>query len=426
MLDIKFVRENLKSVEENLIRRGKKIDFLLFSELDKKRLSLISDAEKLKAERNRSSKLIGNLMKEGKKDEAEKIKTEMKDVADKIKGLDEKLSSVEEELNNFLLGIPNLLDDSVPFGKSEDDNVEVKKWGKITEFSFTPKPHEELAAELGILDLDVSAKLSGSRFSYLSGKGARLERALVNFFLDLHTKEHGYTECMVPLMVNSKSMKGTGQLPKFSEDLFKIEERDLWLIPTAEVPLTNVYSDTILDEAMLPVYMCAYTPCFRSEAGSYGKDTKGLIRLHQFNKVELVKFVKPEESDAEHEKLLLNAEKILQMLNIPYRVVSLCSGDIGFGASKCYDIEVWVPSQQKYREISSCSNFKDFQSRRAGIKYRKKSDNKSEYLHTINGSGLAVGRTWVAILENFQDKDGRVRIPECLVPYTGFEYIEKS
>lgn len=423
MHDIKYLRNNLDKVKENLTKRGNIPDFNIFQNLDEERRSIISEAEKLKEERNKSSKKIGNLMKSGKKDEAEKIKTKMKEVAGEIKEMDEQLSNIESKLNGFLLELPNILDESVPEGKDENDNVEVKKWGNIPDFDFEPKAHDDLAAGLGILDLEVSAKLSGSRFSFLKGKGAKLERALVNFFLDIQTGENGYIETQVPLMVNSKTMTGTGQLPKFEDDLFKIKDRDLWLIPTAEVPVTNVYSDTILEEDALPIYMTAFTPCFRSEAGSYGKDTKGLIRLHQFNKVELVKFVHPDNSKDEHEKLLNDAEKILQLLNIPYRVVVLSSGDTGFGASKCYDIEVWLPSQNKYREISSVSNFKDFQARRANIKFRKKSDKKTDFVHTLNGSGLAVGRTWIAIIENCQTKEGNIKIPEVLVPYTGFDTI---
>jgi len=392
--------------------------------MDKKRLELITQVEKLKEEKNIASKDIGNLMKSGKKVEAEAIKERMKTVSDEIKNFDDSLADVEKDLSDFLLLLPNILDDSVPSGRDETQNVEVRKWGEIRIFDFEPLPHDEIAEKLGILDLKISAKLSGARFSYLSGKGARLERALINFFIDVHTEENGYSETMPPLMVNSKAMTGTGQLPKFKEDLFKIEGKDLFLIPTAEVPLTNAYSDEILNEAELPVYLAGYTPCFRSEAGSYGKDTKGLIRLHQFNKVELVKFTAPEKSEEEHEKLLNDAEKILQLLNIPYRVVLLCSGDTGFGAAKCYDIEVYLPSQKKYREISSVSNFKDFQARRANIRYRKKQDNKTEFVHTINGSGLAVGRTWLAILENYQNAEGGINIPEILVKYTGFKTID--
>lgn len=423
MHDIKYIRKNFNEFKENLSRRNGNLDFSQFENLDESRRELINKVEKLKETRNKSSKEIGNLMKQGKKDEAENIKAEMKQVADEIKSIDEELHNIEHKLNDFLLNLPNLLDESVPLGKDENDNVEIKKWGEIPEYNFEVKPHDDIAAELGILNLETSAKLAGSRFSFLQGKGAKLERALINFFLDFHEKEHGYTETWTPFMVNSKAMTGTGQLPKFGDDLFKIEGTDFWLIPTAEVPVTNVFANEVLSEEELPLYMTAYTPCFRKEAGSYGKDTKGLIRLHQFNKVELVKFVHPEKSSEEHEKLLGEAEKILQLLKIPYRVVVLSSGDTGFGASKCYDIEVWLPSQNKYREISSISNYKDFQARRANIKYRRKSDNKLAFIHTLNGSGLAVGRTWIAIMENFQTEDGRIKIPDVLVPYTGFEYI---
>lgn len=424
MHDIKYIRKNFDEFQKKMYKRNPNIELKPIQELDKKRLELISQVEKLKEEKNNASRDIGNLMKQGKKQEAEAIKERMKTVSEEIKTLDDSLAQIEKELTDFLLEVPNILDDSVPTGKDENENVEIRKWGQIRNFDFTPLPHEEIAEKLGILNLEVSAKLSGARFSYLSGKGAQLERALINFFLDIHTQEHGYTEALPPFMVNSRSMTGTGQLPKFKEDAFKIEGRDLYLIPTAEVPLTNVFSDDILNEANLPVYLAGYTPCFRSEAGSYGKDTKGLIRLHQFNKVELVKITTPETSEEEHEKLLCNAEKILQLLHLPYRVVLLCSGDTGFSAAKCYDIEVFLPSQGKYREISSVSNFKDFQARRANIRYRRKEDQKTEFVHTINGSGLAVGRTWLAILENYQNSDGSVTIPDILVRYTGFKTIQ--
>ena len=424
MHDIKYIRKNFDEFQKKMYKRNPNIEIKPIQELDKKRLELISQVEKLKEEKNNASRDIGNLMKQGNKQEAEAIKERMKNVSEEIKILDDSLAQIEKELTDFLLEVPNILDDSVPTGKDENENVEIRKWGQIRNYDFTPLPHEEIAEKLGILNLEVSAKLSGARFSYLSGKGAQLERALINFFLDIHTQEHGYTEALPPFMVNSRSMTGTGQLPKFKEDAFKIEGRDLYLIPTAEVPLTNVFSDDILNEANLPVYLAGYTPCFRSEAGSYGKDTKGLIRLHQFNKVELVKITTPETSEEEHEKLLLNAEKILQLLHLPYRVVLLCSGDTGFSAAKCYDLEVFLPSQGKYREISSVSNFKDFQARRANIRYRRKEDQKTEFVHTINGSGLAVGRTWLAILENYQNSDGSVTIPDILVRYTGFKTIQ--
>jgi seryl-tRNA synthetase len=341
----------------------------------------------------------------------------MRKAGERIKDLKKQVASVEEDLQEIVMGIPNLCDDSVPQGMDDSENVEVRQWGKIPEFSFDPKPHWEIGEALDILDFERAAKLSGARFVLLKGFGSKLERALINFMLDLHTQKHGYTEVLPPFMVNSASMTATGQLPKFEEDLFRIKDWDLYLVPTAEVPVTNIHRNETLSEKQLPIKYCAYTPCFRSEAGSYGKDTRGLIRQHQFDKVELVKFARPDESIDELESLLADAEKVLQLLKLPYRVVNLCAGDLGFSAIKTYDIEVWMPAQSKYREISSCSNFGDFQARRGGIRYRPRNSKKSSLVHTLNGSGLAVGRTLAAILENFQRDDGSVYLPEVLEPY---------
>ena len=418
MLELRFIRENLQLVREKSVLRG--IDpslFEQFSELDNQRLSLLGQVETLKNRRNTVSKEIAPLKQAGEHEKAEPLIREMREVGDQIKSLDSDLADIEAQLNDIVLSIPNLCDDNVPQGKDDSDNEEIKKWGEIPTFSFTPKPHWEIGEDLGILDFETSAKLAGARFSLLKGFGSRLSRALVNFFLDLHTQKHGYTEVLPPFMVNSATMTGTGQLPKFKEDLFKIEDWDLWLIPTAEVPVTNIHAGETLGEDQLPLYYTAYTPCFRSEAGSYGKDTRGLIRQHQFEKVELVKFTTPEQSAQEHERLLEEAETVLQLLQLPYRVVNLCTGDLGFSATKTYDIEVWLPGQNTYREISSCSNFLDFQARRAGIRYRPDGKKKSRLVHTLNGSGLAVGRTLLAILENYQQEDGSVAIPEVLTPY---------
>jgi len=418
MLELRFIRENIDLVREKCAHRGMNTDLVdAFTEIDSRRLSLLAEVEQLKNRRNTVSKEIAPLKKAGEHDKAEPLIVEMREVSDRIKELDKDLGDVQEELGNVVLSIPNLCDDSVPKGNDDSDNIEIKKWGTIPNFSFQPKPHWEVGEKLGILDFETAAKLSGARFSLLKGFGSRLSRALVNFFLDLHTQKHGYTEVLPPFMVNSEAMKGTGQLPKFKEDLFKIEDWDLWLIPTAEVPVTNIHSGETLTEAELPVKYTAYTPCFRSEAGSYGKDTRGLIRQHQFEKVELVKFTHPGESTAELESLLADAEEVLQLLELPYRVVTLCSGDLGFSATKTYDIEVWLPGQDTYREISSCSNFLDFQARRAGIRYRPDGEKKSRLVHTLNGSGLAVGRTLLAILENYQQEDGTVTIPNILKPY---------
>ncbi|MEW6087309.1 MAG: serine--tRNA ligase [bacterium] len=416
MLDVKFIRENLDKVKEALAKRGDTTSLDRFLEADKERRSLLKEAENLKQELNKVSKEIGRLKAEGK-DVTEKS-AGMKDVSRKIKDFDRQIACKDEELTGILLFIPNIPDESVPFGKCSDDNKEVRQWGKIPKLDFTPLSHVELGEKLGIIDFERGAKLSGARFVLYKGFGAKLERALINFMLDMHTKEHGYTEVLPPFMVNRASMTGTGQLPKFEQELFWCERDDLFLIPTAEVPVTNIYRDEILTEDKLPLKYTAYTPCFRREAGSYGQDTKGLIRLHQFNKVELVKFSHPDNSFDELEKLTNDAEDILKRLELPYRVITLCTGDMGFGSAKTYDIEVLVPSQNKYREISSCSNFTDFQARRANIKFRAK-DGKLKFVHTLNGSGLAVGRTVVAILENYQQKDGSILIPEVLREYMG-------
>ncbi|XOF34644.1 MAG: serine--tRNA ligase [Candidatus Electrothrix sp. YB6] len=418
MLELRFIRENIDLVREKCSRRGMNTDLIdTFVEVDTRRLALLGEVEQLKNRRNTVSKEISPLKQAGEHDKAEPLIAEMRQVSERIKAMDKELAAVQEELDRVVMAVPNLCDDSVPAGNNDSDNVEIRTWGEIPKFSFTPKPHWEIGEDQGILDFETAAKLSGARFALLKGFASKLSRALTNFFLDLHTQKHGYTEMLPPFMVNSKSMTGTGQLPKFKEDLFKIEDWDLWLIPTAEVPLTNIHSDETLAEADLPIKYTAYTPCFRSEAGSYGKDTRGLIRQHQFDKVELVKFTTPETSDAELDSLLADAEEVLQLLELPYRVVTLCSGDLGFSAAKTYDIEVWLPGQNTYREISSCSNFRDFQARRAGIRYRPEGKKKSTLVHTLNGSGLAVGRTLLAVLENYQQEDGTVRLPKVLEPY---------
>src|SRR3989338_3791588 len=425
MLDIKFLRDNLEEVEKRLALRGGTIDLSEFKKIDEDRRRLIAEVEGLKQKKNAASEEIARLKKE-KKDAAHLL-ADMQQVSSRIKELDEKVKEEEDALERLLLNIPNIPHSSVPSGKISEDNVEVRKSGSLPKFSFAPRDHSEIGEMLGILDFERAGKLAGARFSLYKGAGALLERALINFMLDIHTRENGYTEVIPPFMVNRACLTGTGQLPKFEEDLFKIEGWDHFLIPTAEVPVTNIFRDEILKEDDLPIYYTAYTPCFRKEAGSYGKDVKGLIRQHQFNKVELVKFSKPETSYEELETLTQNAEKILQKLNLAYRVVVLCTGDMGFASAKTYDIEVWLPGQGKYREISSCSNFEDFQARRANIKYKPKDGGKPRFVHTLNGSGLAVGRTVVAILENYQQEDGSVVIPEALRPYMrGLEKIQKS
>lgn len=423
MFNIKLLRENFEEVKAKLQHRGEDLgDLKKFGELDQKRRTLIVETEQLKKKRKDVSAQIAVLKKENK--DAEDLVVEMREVGDQIKELDEELRVIEEELNALLLSIPNLPHETVPIGDTEDDNVEIRKWGELPQFDFEPKPHWDVATELGIIDFERAAKVTGSRFVFYKGLGAKLERALMSFMLDLHTEQHGYTEMLPPYLVNRASLTGTGQLPKFEEDVFLVEKKDYFLIPTAEVPVTNYYRDEILSAKDLPAKFAAYSACFRSEAGSAGRDTRGLIRQHQFNKVELVKFVKPEDSYDELEKLTNDAEKVLQLLGLPYRVVAICTGDLGFTAAKKYDLEVWLPSYNTYREISSCSNFEDFQARRANIRFRREPKAKPEFVHTLNGSGLAIGRTVAAILENYQQKDGRVRIPEALRPYMGGkEYI---
>lgn len=424
MLDIKYLRDNLEEAERRLKTRGGAIDLSGFKALDEKRRKLLSEAEALKAKRNAVSEEIGKLKREKK--DASHLMSEMQQETSLMKELDAQAAECEKELEALLLVIPNFPNPSVPIGKDENDNPVVRTWKEPAKFPFTPKEHTEIGEALGIVDFERAGKLSGARFSLLKGAGARLERALINFMLDLHTAEHGYLEVLPPFMVKSDAMQGTGQLPKFAEDLFKIEGWDHYLIPTAEVPVTNIHKDEILDEAALPLYYTAYSPCFRKEAGSYGKDVKGLIRQHQFNKVELVKFSAPETSYEELEKLTNNAEEVLKRLELPYRVITLCTGDMGFSSAKTYDIEVWLPGQGKYREISSCSNFEDFQARRANIRYRPKGG-KPKFVHTLNGSGLAVGRTLVAILENYQQEDGSVVVPQALRKYMGgLEKITKK
>ena len=420
MLDIKRIRENLEDIKKAMDRRGEKeFDLDAVVELDDQRRELLKEVEALKSEMNIEQKKIPQLMKEGKKEEAEAEKVKLKELSEKIKGLDEKVKKVQEELQYRLLRIPNVPNVNVPQGDTDEDNVEIRKWGEPKQFDFDFKAHWDIGTNLGILDFETGAKITGSRFTLYKDKGARLERSLVNFFLNTHTDKNGYTEILPPFMANRDSFVGTGQLPKFAEDMFKIEGLDYFLIPTAEVPVTNIHRDEIVSGDKLPIKYCAYTPCFRSEAGSAGRDTRGLVRQHQFNKVELVKFVKPEESYEELEKLTNDAEMMLQMLGLPYRVVKICTGDLGFTAAFKYDLEVWMPSYNRYVEISSCSNFEDFQARRAGIRFRRDKNSKAEYCHTLNGSGLAVGRTVAAILENYQQADGSVVVPEVLRPYMG-------
>ncbi|MGW8160510.1 MAG: serine--tRNA ligase [Desulfoprunum sp.] len=420
MLELRFIRENLDLVKEKTARRGQAPDMLeQFADLDQRRLTFLAEVEGLKNRRNTVSKEISVLKREQGDGaaQADALIVEMRDANQRIKDLDQELALIEEQLQNIVMAIPNLCDDSVPIGRNESDNVEIRTWGTKPAFCFTPKPHWELGEQLGILDFDRAAKLAGARFALLTGFASRLERALINFMLDLHTQRHGYTEVLPPFMANTASLTATGQLPKFAEDLFKIDNWDLYLIPTAEVPVTNIHRDETLEERDLPLCYTAYTPCFRSEAGSYGRDTRGLIRQHQFDKVELVKFTTPDTSMPELEKLLNDAEEVLQLLGLHYRVVSLCSGDLGFSSAKTYDIEVWLPGQQTYREISSCSNFLDFQARRGSIRYRPDGQKKSGLVHTLNGSGLAIGRTLLAILESYQQENGSITLPEVLKPY---------
>ncbi len=425
MLDLNFVRDNLPLVEEKLRQRGMDPATVLkdFREVDTERRQAITEAETLKARRNRASEDIGKLKKSGQ--DAGALMVETKDLREQIQTREKTAADLDARLGEILSGIPNLPHASVPVGNSAEQNVEVRLWGRTPQFDFPPKPHWELGEQLGVLDLERAVKLTGARFAVYWDLGAMLERALANFMLDLHTREHGYTEVLPPYLVNSDSMYGTGQLPKFAADLFRVPhgDKDLWLIPTAEVPVTNLYRDETLEAARLPISLTAYTPCFRSEAGSYGKDVRGIIRQHQFQKVELVKFARPENSYDEHEKLTRDAEQILQKLGLHYRVVTLCTGDMGPSAAKTYDIEVWLPGQKLFREISSCSNFEAYQARRANIRYRPEGKNKPEFVHTLNGSGLAVGRTWIAIVENYQQADGSVVIPEVLRPYIGADRI---
>ena len=425
MLDLNFVRNNLALVEAKLRQRGMNPAEVLqnFQAIDAERRLAITDVENLKAVRNRKTEEIAKLKKSGQ--DATALMDETKALRDQIPEREKAASDYENRLRGLLAGIPNLPHESVPVGKSSEDNLEVRRWGTPPKFDFTPKPHWELGEQLGVLDLGRAAKLTGARFAVYWDLGAKLERALANFMLDLHTREHGYTEVLPPYLVNSDSMYGTGQLPKFAEDSFRVPhgEKDLWLIPTAEVPVTNLYRDEVLEQNRLPVSLTAYTPCFRSEAGSYGKDVRGIIRQHQFQKVELVKFAHPERSYDEHEKLTHDAETVLQRLGLHYRVVTLCTGDTGFSSAKTYDIEVWLPGQGVFREISSCSNFEAFQARRANIRFRPEGKSKTEFVHTLNGSGLAVGRTWLAVLENYQQADGSVVIPEALRAYVGAERI---
>jgi seryl-tRNA synthetase len=425
MLDLNFVRDNLPLVEEKLRQRGMKPAEVLknFAQVDAQRRQAITSAETMKAQRNRASEEIAKLKKSGQ--DAAALIEEMKNLREQVDELGKAAEEYETRLQQILAGIPNLPHSSVPVGKTAEDNVEVRRWGTPPKFDFAPKAHWEIGEQLGVLDLERAAKITGARFAVYWDLGARLERALANFMLDLHTREHGYTEVLPPYMVNSESMYGTGQLPKFAADLFKVPhgDKDLWLIPTAEVPLTNLYRDEVLDAARLPVSLTAYTPCFRSEAGSYGKDVRGIIRQHQFQKVEMVKFARPEDSYEQLEKLTNDAEEVLQKLGLHYRVMVLATGDMSASSAKTYDLEVWLPGQHLFREISSCSNFESFQARRANIRYRPEGKNKTEFVHTLNGSGLAVGRTWVAIVENYQQADGSVLIPEALRPYMGTDRL---
>ncbi|MFK4766265.1 serine--tRNA ligase [Desulfobaculum sp. SPO524] len=417
MLDIKFIRKNLDVVKDALDKRRAKVDVDAFLALDERRRELLAEVERLKAERNATSKEVGQRKRNG--EDADDLVARMGEVNDRIKELDGELKGVDDDVHAWLMAVPNIPHESTPEGAGEDDNPQVAIWGEKPQLDFAPKEHWELGVELGGLDFDRAARLTGSRFAVYRGWAARLERAIAQFMLDVQTDEHGYEECITPYMVNRETMTGTGQLPKFEEDLFKLEGWDYFMIPTAEVPLTNLYAGELLTEDDVPQRFTAFTPCFRSEAGSYGKDTKGLIRQHQFHKVEMVRIEKPEDSYDALEEMRMHAETILRKLNLHYRVVALCTGDIGFSATKTYDLEVWLPGQDKYREISSCSNCEDFQARRMNMRFRRKGEKKSEYVHTLNGSGLAVGRTLVAVLENYQQADGSVVIPEALRPYMG-------
>lgn len=423
MHDLNFFRRDLDKIRDRLLTRGFVLDVEEFKRLDTQRRQYVTETEQLKAERNQATVEIGKLRKGG--EDTTERQQQVRAIGDRISQLDEQVTKLDGEFRNFLARVPNLPDDTVPVGRNENDNQEIKRWGNPPEFSFPPQPHWDLAAALDILDLERAAKVTGARFAVYWALGARLERALINFMLDLHTREHGYTEVLPPFLINSASLYGTGQLPKFAEDLFRCEGHDLWLAPTAEVPITNLFRDETLNGDSLPISLCAYTPCFRSEAGSYGRDVRGIIRQHQFQKVELVKFTRPEQSSEEHEKLTRDAETVLEKLELPYRRVLLCTGDTGFSAAKTYDLEVWLPGQNAYKEISSCSNFEAFQARRAQIRF-KSGKGKADFLHTLNGSGLAVGRTWVAIIENYQQEDGSVLVPKALQPYLNTERITRN
>jgi seryl-tRNA synthetase len=423
MHDLNFFRNNLESVSDRLAARGFQVDAAAFQELDWKRRAALTESEQLKQVRNAASIEISKLRKEGV--DTTDRQQQVRAIGENISALDAEAAKLDDEFRDLLARIPNIPHESVPPGKSAENNVEEKRWGSPREFDFTPKAHWDLGPDLGILDMERAAKVAGARFAVYWGAGARLERALINFMLDIHTREHGYQEVLPPFLVNSASLFGTGQLPKFAEDLFHCEGTDLWLAPTAEVPVTNLFRDETLDFAQLPLSLCAYTPCFRSEAGSYGRDVRGIIRQHQFQKVELVKFSPPERSYSELEKLTRDAEDILERLELPYRRMSLSAGDMGFSSAKTYDLEVWLPGQSGYKEISSCSNFEAFQARRAQIR-TKSGKGKAEFVHTLNGSGLAVGRTWVAIVENHQQKDGSIAVPNALQPYLGMERIERK
>lgn len=417
MLDIKWVRENYTKVKDMLASRNNSFDLDKFMELEKARREMLVKVEALKEKRNAGSKQVGIMKRNG--EDASNLQTEIRNLGDEIKKLDDDSIKIQDELNSMALSIPNMPHHTVPVGKDENDNVEIRRWGEPKKFDFDPKPHWEIGESLDILDFERGVKLAESRFTILKGYGAKLERALLNFMLDLHTREHGFTEIMPPVLVNTKTMTGTGQLPKFAEDLYKCANDDLWLIPTAEVPLTNIHSGETFTEEELPKYYCAYTPCFRREAGSYGRDMRGMLRQHQFDKVEMVKITTPEKSYEELKHMTNCAEKVLQLLEIPYRVIVLSTGDMGFGAAKTYDIEVWLPSQKMYREISSCSNCEDFQARRLNMRYKPNNGAKPRLVHTLNGSGLAIGRTLIAVLENYQQADGSVVIPSVLRPYLG-------
>lgn len=423
MHDLNFFRSNLEQIRERLASRGYHLDTPAFEELDTKRRQIVTNSERLKADRNQATLQIGQLKRSGT-DTAEQ-QAQVRVMGEQIAELDVQVHQLDGDFRDFLARVPNLPQESVPVGKDESSNQEVRRPGTRREFGFQPKPHWEIGAELGILDLERASKVAGARFAVYWNLGAKLERALINFMLDLHTREHGYQEVLPPFLVNSASLYGTGQLPKFAEDLFRCEGHDLWLAPTAEVPVTNLFRDEVLNSESLPISLCAYTPCFRSEAGSYGRDVRGIIRQHQFQKVELVKFTMPGQSNDEHEKLTRDAESVLEKLGLPYRTVVLCTGDTGFSAAKTYDIEVWLPGQNSYKEISSCSNFEAFQARRAMVR-AKSGKAKAEFVHTLNGSGLAVGRTWVAIVENYQQADGSVLIPPALQPYVNAERIDRT